>query len=103
MNSDTYRTYEEQSDRLHLERKVEQAFFEVGKALMELHEHRRLYRSTHRTFEEHCKDRFSYTYHPVNYLTPGSKIVDNIKMGTNNSHFSPTSEVQVRPLATNHL
>ncbi|MHC5862895.1 hypothetical protein [Nostoc sp.] len=29
-------TQEEQSDRLHLERKVERAFFEAGKALMEL-------------------------------------------------------------------
>lgn len=30
-------TEEEQRDRLHLERKVERAFFEAGKALMELH------------------------------------------------------------------
>ncbi|RCJ39603.1 hypothetical protein A6770_38680 [Nostoc minutum NIES-26] len=42
-------TEDEQRDRLHLERKVERAFFEVGKALAELRD-RRLYRSTHRTF-----------------------------------------------------
>ncbi len=48
---------EEQRDRLHLERRVERAFFEAGKALAELRD-RRLYRSTHKTFEQYCKDRF---------------------------------------------
>ncbi|MBD2683523.1 MULTISPECIES: hypothetical protein [Nostoc] len=104
-------TEQEQSDRLHLERRVERAFFEAGKALAELRD-RRLYRSTHKTFEEYCKDRFSYTYRHVNYLIAGSVIVDNIKMGTNSSQneqveemgtnssqILPTSEVQVRPLA----
>ncbi|MBG1264170.1 hypothetical protein F8S20_36450, partial [Nostoc sp. BAE] len=42
-------TEEEQRDRLHLERRVERAFFEAGKALTELRD-RRLYRSTHKTF-----------------------------------------------------
>ncbi|RCJ36258.1 hypothetical protein A6770_40610 [Nostoc minutum NIES-26] len=36
-------TEDEQRDRLHLERKVERAFFEAGKALAELRD-RRLYR-----------------------------------------------------------
>jgi hypothetical protein len=104
-------TEQEQSDRLHLERKVERAFFEAGKALAELRD-RRLYRSTHKTFEEYCRERFSYTYRHVNYLIAGCLIVDNIKMGTNSSQnksqdemgtnssqILPTSEVQVRPLA----
>ncbi|MHC5917071.1 MAG: hypothetical protein ACYTXE_40240 [Nostoc sp.] len=104
-------TEEEQRDRLHLERRVERAFFEAGKALAELRD-RRLYRSTHSTFEEYCNDRFSYTHRHVNYLIAGSKIVDNIimgtnssqnekadEMGTNSSQILPTSEVQVRPLA----
>jgi hypothetical protein len=104
-------TEQEISDRLHLERKVERAFFEAGKALMELRD-RRLYRSTHKTFEEYCRDRFSYTHRHVNYLIAGCLIVDNIKMGTNSSQnesqdemgtnssqILPTSEVQVRPLA----
>jgi hypothetical protein len=39
-------TEEEQSLRLHLERRVEHAFLEAGQALMELRD-RRLYRSTH--------------------------------------------------------
>jgi hypothetical protein len=104
-------TEQEISDRLLLERKVERAFFEAGKALMELRD-RRLYRSTHKTFEEYCRDRFSYTHRHVNYLIAGCLIVDNLKMGTNSSQNGsqdemgtnssqiwPTSEVQVRPLA----
>ncbi|MBD2492327.1 hypothetical protein [Aulosira sp. FACHB-615] len=117
-------TEDEQSDRLHLERKVERAFFEAGKALMELRD-RRLYRSTHRTFEEYCKDRFGYTHRRVNYLIAGSVVFDNIVTGTNcsqngevdetgtncsqneevnktrpnRSRILPTKEGQVRPLA----
>ena len=70
-------TEQEQRDRLHLERRVERAFFEAGKALTELRD-RRLYRSTHKTFEEYCRDRLSYTHCHVNYLIAGSKIVENI-------------------------
>ncbi|MBE9211056.1 hypothetical protein IQ244_32145 [Nostoc sp. LEGE 06077] len=117
-------TPEEQSDRLHLERRVERAFFEAGKALMELRD-RRLYKSTHRTFEEYCRDRFGYTHRRVNYLIAGSVVFDNIAMGTNcsqnegvdktgtncsqneevnktqtnRSRILPTNEGQVRPLA----
>ncbi|MCC5668267.1 hypothetical protein LC653_31510 [Nostoc sp. CHAB 5784] len=116
-------TDQEQSDRLHLERKVERAFFEAGKALAELRE-RRLHRSTHKTFEEYCRSRFGYTHRHVNYLIAASNVVDNIimgtngsqneisdemgtngsqneipdEMGTNGSQILPTSERQVRPL-----
>ena len=48
-------TVEEESARDSLERKVERAFYEAGMALMELRD-RRLYRSTHATFEEYCRD-----------------------------------------------
>jgi hypothetical protein len=75
-------TEQEISDRLHLERKVERAFFEAGKALAQLRD-RRLYRSTHRTFEEYCRDRFGYTHRRVNYLIAGSVVFDNIATGTN--------------------
>ncbi len=43
-------TIDEESDRFSWERKVERAFYEAGKALRELR-NRRLYRSTHFTFE----------------------------------------------------
>ena len=38
---------------------VERAFYEAGKSLKELRD-KRLYRSTHRTFEEYCRERFGY-------------------------------------------
>ncbi|MEH1814572.1 MAG: hypothetical protein V7L09_19415 [Nostoc sp.] len=73
---------------------------------------RRLYRSTHRTFEEYCRDRFGYTHRRVNYLIAGSVVFDNITTGTNcsqneevdktrlnPSRILPTNEGQVRPLA----
>ncbi|YAF99338.1 MAG: hypothetical protein AB3A66_28260 (plasmid) [Nodularia sp. CChRGM 3473] len=85
-------TEQEQSDRLHLERKVEKAFYEAGKALSELRD-RRLYRSTHRTFEEYCRDRFGYTHRHVNYLIAGSLVVDNIIMGTNSSQNEKANEM----------
>ncbi|AUB43098.1 Site-specific DNA-cytosine methylase (plasmid) [Nostoc flagelliforme CCNUN1] len=82
-------TEQEISDRLHLERKVERAFFEAGKALAQLRD-RRLYRSTHRTFEEYCRDRFGYTHRRVNYLIAGSVVFDNIATGTNCSQNEET-------------
>ncbi|MGF1988870.1 MAG: hypothetical protein RMY62_013510 [Nostoc sp. ZfuVER08] len=70
-------TQDEQRDRLHLERKVERAFFEAGKALAELRD-RRLYRSTHRTFEEYCKDRFGFERRHPYRLIEAAIVVDNL-------------------------
>jgi hypothetical protein len=102
-------TDEEQSDRLFLERKVEQAFWQAGRALKELRS-RRLYRSTHKTFEEYCRDRFDYSRRKMDYLIAGSEVFDNLQMRTNCSQnletetrtncsqILPTRENQVRPL-----
>ncbi|WDD36132.1 hypothetical protein PQG02_31110 (plasmid) [Nostoc sp. UHCC 0926] len=104
----------EQRDRLHLERRVERAFFEAGKALAELRD-RRLYRSTHSTFEEYCKDRFGFERRHPYRLIEAAGVVDNlIKMcpiWTQNEiedapatvhsdqlQILPTSEGQVRPM-----
>ena len=104
-------TDEEQSDRLHLERRVERAVFEAGKALMELRD-RRLYRSTHSTFEEYCKDRFGFQRRHPYRLIEASAVFDNLmKMCPNGTQTEneqmcpigtqilPTSERQVRPIA----
>ncbi|BBD63313.1 hypothetical protein NIES2109_61630 (plasmid) [Nostoc sp. HK-01] len=88
-------TEQEQSDRLHLERKVERAFFEAGKALAELRD-RRLYRSTHRTFEEYCRDRFGHSRQQSNYLIAAAGVYENLT--TNGCQILPTSEREVRPL-----
>ncbi|WP_373529039.1 hypothetical protein [Nostoc sp.] len=101
-------TEQEQSDRLHLERKVERAFFEAGKALTELRD-RRLYRSTHKTFEDYCRDRFAHSRQQSNYLiaaagvyenltTIGCQNVANENLTTNGCQILPTSERQVRAM-----
>lgn len=92
-------TEDEQSDRLILERKVERAFFVAGKALMELRD-RRLYRSTHRTFEEYCKDRFGYSRRQPYLLMDAAVVFDNLVENCDrNDHILPTNEWQIRPLS----
>ncbi|WP_071192349.1 hypothetical protein [Trichormus sp. NMC-1] len=81
---------DEWRDRIFLERQVEKAFYAAAKALKELRD-RRLYRSTHSTFENYCRSRFGFTHRHVNYLIAGSLVVDNL-MGTNGSQILPTSE-----------
>ncbi|BAY72894.1 hypothetical protein DSM107007_57690 [Nostoc sp. PCC 7120 = FACHB-418] len=90
-------TEQEQSDRLFLKRKVERAFFEAGKALMELRD-RRLYRSTHATFEEYCKDRFGYNRSRSYQLIDAAIVVDNLQKCPQFVDILPTAEGQVRPL-----
>ncbi|OYE00157.1 hypothetical protein [Nostoc sp. 'Peltigera membranacea cyanobiont' 232] len=92
-------TEEEQRDRLHLERRVERAFFEAGKALTELRD-RRLYRSTHKTFEEYCRDRFGHNRRQSYLLMDAAVIFDNLEQKCDrNDHILPTNEWQVRPLS----
>ena len=89
---------EEQSDRLHLERRVERAFFEAGKALMELSD-RRLYRSTHRTFEEYCRDRFGHSRRQSYLLMDAAVVFDNlVEICDQFDHKLPTAEGQVRSM-----
>jgi hypothetical protein len=112
-------TPEEERERLFLERKVERAFYQAGKALTELRD-RRLYRSTHKTFEEYCKDRFGFGRHAANRLIAGASVVENlvtisaqnqseemVPIGHQNQsgemvpigeQILPTTERQVRPL-----
>ncbi len=109
-------TEEEQRDRLHLERRVERAFFEAGKALAELRD-RRLYRSSHRTFEDYCRvrpwrwrsHRFGHSRQKSNYLIAAADVYENLTticcqnlpsedLTTNRSQILPTSEGQVRPI-----
>ncbi|BAY42047.1 hypothetical protein NIES2111_64430 (plasmid) [Nostoc sp. NIES-2111] len=104
-------TEEEQRDRLNLERKVESAFVEAGKALTQLRD-RRLYRSTHKTFEEYCRDRFGFTRMAAALKIASVKVMENLstnglqksdgskskKMSTNGLQILPTNERQIRPL-----
>ena len=69
---------------------------------------RRLYRSTHKSFEEYCRERFGFGRHAANHLISGAAVVENLvtighqnqseEMVTIGSQILPTSERQVRPL-----
>lgn len=111
-------TQDEEQERHRLELRVERAFYEAGAALRELRD-KRLYRSTHRTFEKYCQNRFGYTrrrpYQLIeaaivfeNLCTNGTQINDATNelyiVGTQNNllpvrkDILPTSERQVRDL-----
>jgi hypothetical protein len=78
-------TEQEEADRHRLELKVERAFYEAGAALRELRD-KRLYRSTHRTFEDYCQERFGYTRRRPYQLIEAAIVFENLSaLGTRNS------------------
>ncbi|MBD2498205.1 hypothetical protein H6G75_28370 [Nostoc sp. FACHB-280] len=98
-------TADEQGDRLNLERKVEHAFYEAGKALRELRD-RRLYRSTHKTFEEYCRDRFGYSRDAAYLKISATTVYENIQknLPTIGQQIPlPSSERQLRSVAKAEL
>lgn len=68
-----------------------QAFFEVGKALMDIRD-RRLYREEYPTFAEYCKSRWNLEIKRAYQLITGYKIAENV-----NARIHP--EYVLRPLA----
>ncbi len=91
-------TYEDERDRLRLEKQVERAFYLAGCALRELRD-RRLYRSTHKSFREYCQDRFGFTRRRSDYLIGAAIVVDNLSGKREPMVLVlPTSERQCRPL-----
>jgi hypothetical protein len=90
-------TEEEERERFRLERQVERAFWQAGRALRELRD-RKLYRSTHKTFEEYCKDRFSYNRSRSYQIIDAAGVVDNLEECPQIVEVLPTAEGQVRPL-----
>ncbi len=109
-------TDEEARDRLHLERKVERAFYEAGKALLELRQ-RKLFRSTHSTFDDYVRERFgmqrahSYRLMDAAVIVKNleekclplgdipSNSIDSSQMSPIGRQILPTNERQVRPLS----
>ncbi|MBW4599708.1 MAG: hypothetical protein KME29_08840 [Calothrix sp. FI2-JRJ7] len=91
-------SYDEQQEREHLERLVERAFYEAGKGLRILRD-KKLYRSTHRSFEVYCRERFGFERRQPYRLIEAADVVDNlIEMCPTRTHLLPTNEYQVRPL-----
>lgn len=86
---------DEERERHRLELKVDLAFYEAGKSLATLRD-RRLYRSTHKTFEEYCKERFGFTRQSASLKILAAEVIDDLS--TNGCQILPNSERQVRPI-----
>lgn len=73
-----------------------QGFYEVGCALAEISTSK-LYRLTHPTFEEYCRERFEVARRTAYQYIEAKKAVDNVR---NCAQFEllPANEAQVRPL-----
>lgn len=89
-------SYGEIEDRRRIEATIAQglkSFIEVGNALQEIRD-RKLYRNTHGTFEEYCREQWglnrSYAYELIDAAT----VADNVR----NSGHLLSSVSQARPL-----
>ncbi len=98
-------TEEELAERHHLELQVERAFCQAGVALRELRD-RKLYRSTHQTFEEYCRQRFGFERRHPYRLIEAAAVMDNLcpnrtqnESSPSQKRILPTKLEQVRPLA----
>ena len=73
-----------------------QAFYVVGCALAEIQVNR-LYRQTHDTFEEYCRERFEIARSTAYQYLKGAEVVDNVR-SCGQIGQAPANEAQVRPL-----
>lgn len=98
-------TPEEEALRQRLELKVERAFYEAGAGLRELRD-RRLYRSTHKTFEQYCRERFGFERRHPYRLIEAANVMDNLcpnrtqEVPSIRTQILPTKLEQVRPLTS---
>jgi hypothetical protein len=85
----------EEIERHQLELRVERGFREAVAALRSLRD-KRLYRSTHKTFEEYCQGRFGYNRSRSYQLIDAAIVVDNLKECPQFVDILPTNESQCR-------
>ncbi len=91
-------TGEEASERHRLELKVERAFYEAGAALRQIRD-RRLFRSTHKNFEDYCRERFGFSRRHPYRLIDAALVVKNLeKFCVQFGHILPAKESICRPL-----
>lgn len=69
-------------------------FVDVGTALLEIREGR-LYRETHSTFEDYCRDRWGFSRVQAHRLIEASEVVATLPIG----NVTPHNEAQARELA----
>jgi len=98
-------TPDEERERHRLENRVDKALGEGWSALKLLRD-RRLYRSTHETFEEYAKERFGYNRAHAYRLINAAAVLENLspldrqeEMSPNWRQKMPASESQCRELA----
>lgn len=58
---------------------------------------RRIYRKTHATFEDYCKERWGFSRDFANKTIRAVETIEIIEMDTNSIHL-PTTETQAREL-----
>lgn len=84
------------------------AFMEVGSALTAIR-NERLYRQTHETFKDYCRERWQISETYANRTIAASEVVANLKASTNNTDENltttpigvvPANEAQARPLTS---
>jgi hypothetical protein len=81
-------------------RKGLETFVEVGNAFVKIRD-QRLFRSSHDTFEEYCRDKWKFTARQANRLIGAGGVVDNLKRDQLVSSVPaaiPENEAQARPL-----
>jgi hypothetical protein len=89
---------EEQKERERLEKQIVDSFYQAGVALRELRD-KKLFRSTHRTFEEYARDILGFSRIRLYQLVGAAQVYENIRENVNAPLTSlPTSEYQCRPL-----
>ena len=71
------------------------AFYEVGSALAEIRDSR-LYRETHKTFEDYCRDRWDMKRDYAYKMIASSNVYKNLDV--DNCIHKPFTESQARPL-----
>lgn len=75
------------------------AFYEVGRALMEIRD-KGLYRDVlgYETFEAYCKARWDFARRTAYQFIDSVKVIDNVRHGAQNN-LVPINERQTRPLS----
>jgi len=73
-----------------------QTFVDVGNALLEIRDGR-LYRQTHGTFEDYCRERWGFTDRRARMLMSAAETVGVLETGTT-VPVLPSTERQARPL-----
>jgi hypothetical protein len=90
-------TQTETSKLADLEQVIERGkntFVEVGNALSEIRDSR-IYRATHATFEDYCRERWDWSKRSAYQFIAAAEVVENVR----NCAQKPTTESQARPLA----